>query len=149
VKCVKFWPRAQGLGVLTKYCPGRRRRVNYNDRNIPQLNLIHGTKLLCPLSILLGRIFPDLPYIPNDWKPTGTLEAYKPSIVPLNLSEKNVEENIEKDEVGQSREGMFSRESSNTLNLIGEHVDGAVRLIQISSKCPVKTTSEKVISSSL
>jgi hypothetical protein len=126
VKCIKFWPRAQGLGVLTKYCPGRRSRINHNYWNIPQLDLIHGTELLCPSSILLGSICPDLPYISNDWKATGTLEAGKPSIVPLNLSEKDVEENIEKDEVGQGREWVLSRESSNTFNLISEHVDSVV-----------------------
>jgi hypothetical protein len=126
VKCVKFRPRAQRLGILTKYCPGRRSRVNHNDRNVPQLDLIHGTKLFCPPSILLGSIGPDLPYISNDGKATRTLEACKPGIVPLNLSEKDVEENIEKDEVGQSRKWVLSCESSNTFNLIGEHVDSVI-----------------------
>ena len=123
MKCVKFWPRAQSLGILTKYCPGRRSRVNYNHRDISQLDLIHGTKFFCPPPILLGSICSDLPYISNDWKPTGTLEACNPSIVPLNLSEKDVEENIEKDEVSQSREWVLSCERSNAFNLMGEHID--------------------------
>jgi hypothetical protein len=146
VKCVKFWPRAQGLSVLTKYCPSRRSRVNHNDWNIPQLDLIHGTKLFCPPSILLGSICSDLPYISNDWKSTGTLEACNSSTVPLNLSEEDVEGNIEKNKVSQSREWVLSRESSDTFNLIGEHVGSAQSSIDTDQlEVSVQETSESNI----
>jgi hypothetical protein len=90
------------------------------------LDLVYRAKLLCPLPILLGRVCPDLPYISDNWEASRAIEAGKPSIIPFNLSEEDVEEDIENHKIGECGEWMFFRESSNGFNLIYKHCDRAL-----------------------
>ena len=76
VESIEFRPRAQRLSILTEQHLRRRSRVDHDDGNIAQLNLINGTKLLRPSPILFRGVYSDLGQISNQGKTHGTLEAF-------------------------------------------------------------------------
>lgn len=92
VESIKFGSRAQSLRILTKQHLGRRSRVDHDDRDIPQLNLIHGTKLLRPRTILLRRVDPDLGQISNQWKAGRALQTLDSGRRPNELVENDIEQ---------------------------------------------------------
>jgi len=78
VKRIEFRPRAQSLRILTEEDLCRCSRINHDYGNVAQLDLIHGSELPRPYTILLRGVRSNLGQIPDQrqaCRPLHTLDA--------------------------------------------------------------------------
>lgn len=67
-------------------------RVDDDDGDIAQLDLVHLAKLLGPLSVLVGGVDANVPKVPNDRQARGTFHVADSSIVADDLIDEEVDD---------------------------------------------------------
>lgn len=92
MESISFGPRAQSLRILTEKHFCRRSRVDHDDGDVPQLNLIHGAVLFRPEAILLRGIFANLGQVSNQRQSARTLHTLDAGGITNELIKDDIED---------------------------------------------------------
>jgi hypothetical protein len=92
MESISFGPRAQSLCILTEKYFCRRSRVDHDDGDVPQLDLINGAVLFRPEAILLGGICANLGQVSNQRQSARTLHTLDAGGITNELVKDDIED---------------------------------------------------------
>lgn len=105
MESVKFWSRAQRLSICAKDRPGCGGRVDNDDRDVAEHDLVDVTILLRPLAVPFGSVDANVPDIANQWQPAWPLHVGEAQIVSDDL----VDEEVDQEEGEEAGDQVLDR----------------------------------------